>query len=177
MRLFIAINFSEPVKDSLTGWTTKLKDNGAHGNFSRRENLHLTLAFIGETTNVDKITQAMDNVSAESFELTVGGFGRFRRNGSDICWIGVEKNDMLFSIQNQLSTALRLAGFPIENRAFKPHLTIGREVEFPSGFDFNAFAGQVASVTMQVQKISLMKSERINGKLTYTAIYEKLLDE
>lgn len=172
MRLFIAVNFSEPVKDSLTGWIQKLKDCGARGNFSRRENLHLTLVFLGETADADKVKQAMDKVSAEPFALTVGGFGRFRRNGGDICWIGVEKNEALVSLYNALCSALRLAGFSIENREFQPHLTVGREVVFPAGFDFPGFSGQVTPVTMQVPKISLMKSERINGKLTYTEIYE-----
>ncbi|NLG92511.1 MAG: RNA 2',3'-cyclic phosphodiesterase [Clostridiales bacterium] len=176
MRLFIAVNFSEPVRDSLTGWIQKLKDCGASGNFSRRENLHLTLAFIGETDKVEKVRQAMDKVSAEPFALTVGGLGRFRRNGGDICWAGVEKNEALLSVHNQLCSALRLAGFPIENREFKPHLTLGREVVFPSGFSFRDFAGRIAPMTEQVWKISLMKSERIGGKLTYTEIYEKRLE-
>ncbi|MBE6830541.1 MAG: RNA 2',3'-cyclic phosphodiesterase [Ruminococcaceae bacterium] len=173
MRLFIAVNFSEPVKDSLTEWIQKLKDCGVRGNFSRRENLHLTLAFIGETADADKVRQVMDRISAEPFELTVGGLGRFRRNGGDICWVGVEKNEVLLSVHNQLCAALRFAGFSIENREFKPHLTLGREMIFPSGFAFRDFAGRIAPMTMRVPKISLMKSERINGQLTYTEIYGK----
>lgn len=176
MRLFIAVNFSEPVKDRLTGWIQKLKEYGAGGNFSRRENLHLTLAFIGETDNVEKVRQAMDKVSAEPFVLTVGGLGCFRRNGGNICWAGVEKNDTLLSVHSQLCSALRFAGYSIENREFKPHLTLGREVVFPSGFSIRDFEGRISPLTEQVRKISLMKSERIGGKLIYTEIYEKRLE-
>ena len=46
MRLFIAINFNEDVTDDLARLQAELRDCGAEGNFTRPENLHLTLAFI-----------------------------------------------------------------------------------------------------------------------------------
>jgi len=52
MRLFVALKLSEPVLDRLSKTTRELKTHAVSGRFSHRENLHLTLAFIGETTNV-----------------------------------------------------------------------------------------------------------------------------
>ena len=51
MRLFIAILFEENIINALTHFQDNLKAKGVKGNFSRRENLHITLAFIGEYGN------------------------------------------------------------------------------------------------------------------------------
>ena len=48
MRLFIAINFDEETKQSIIAVQRRLREWG-RGNFSHPENLHLTLAFLGET--------------------------------------------------------------------------------------------------------------------------------
>lgn len=175
MRLFIAINFNDEIKDNLCNVIQGLKSNAARGNFTRRENLHVTVVFIGETTKVDAIKGAMDSVTAETFTLGIGQLGRFSRQGSDLYWVGIEKNNTLLSIHDQLSTELRNAGFEIERRVFKPHLTIGREVALNKDFGVKDFEKTIEPLSMQVTKISLMKSERIGGKLTYTEIYSKEL--
>ena len=48
MRLFIAINFGENELDSFEAARDRLRERAGRGNYSRRENLHLTLAFLGE---------------------------------------------------------------------------------------------------------------------------------
>ena len=48
MRLFIAIPFSEEFKGELIRVQNEMRANGVRGNFSRAENLHVTVAFLGE---------------------------------------------------------------------------------------------------------------------------------
>jgi 2'-5' RNA ligase len=67
-------------------------------------------------------------------------------------------------------------GFNIEIREFKPHLTLGREIVVDDGFDREMFLKNIPKIDVKINKISLMKSEKINGKLTYTEIYKKQLD-
>ncbi len=55
MRLFIAIPLSDTMKDALTAVQDEMYDNGVRGNFTSRENMHLTLAFIGEYPDKDHI--------------------------------------------------------------------------------------------------------------------------
>ena len=55
MRLFIAILFEEKIINALTQFQDNLKAKGVKGNYSRRENLHITLAFIGEYGNPDEV--------------------------------------------------------------------------------------------------------------------------
>ncbi|WP_312693159.1 RNA 2',3'-cyclic phosphodiesterase [Caproiciproducens sp.] len=177
LRLFISINFDDRMKDSLYGCIQRLKEGSVRGNFTRRENLHLTLAFLGETSKAGSAKQAMDDVAGEPFELSIGGFGHFPRAGGDIYWIGVEHSTALTALQASLCEKLRREGFFLETRQFKPHLTLGREVVPAPDFDRGAFARSVPPMSMNVEKISLMKSEKLNGRLTYTEIYAKQLGE
>ncbi len=175
MRLFIAINFTDEIKNRLQGAIEALKSGSVQGNFTRRENLHLTVVFIGETTQADKIITAINEVQTKPFPLKIGGLGKFRRDGGDIYWIGVEKSDALLQTYRQLYSQLTEAGFRLENREYKPHLTLGREVLPAKNFDQASFDRSVGTMEMCVPAISLMKSERINGTLIYTEIYRKTL--
>lgn len=166
MRLFIAIDFSDKVKNTLKESIFELKKQADSGNFTRVENLHLTLLFIGETNNVSVIKEAIDSTAPDSFTICIGGLGKFSRAGGDTYWVGIEKNPTLYELANNLYSALRSAGFNIENREYKPHITMGREVISNSKIEFD-----IPTNSMPVNRISLMKSERINGKLTYTEIF------
>jgi len=173
MRLFIAINFDDKVKDYLFSIIKILSANSKKGSFTLKENLHLTVIFIGETERANDIMQAMDRLSTKQFSLKFGDLGYFRRDGGNIYWIGVEKSSQLSEIYNNLFYELSASGFGIEKREYRPHLTLGRQVILSK--DFNKDCISYNEMKVPVTNISLMKSERINGKLTYTEIYSKQL--
>ena len=60
MRLFVAAALPESWKDALDRAARALADQGVRGNFTRRENYHLTLVFLGETDRLDDVIAAMD---------------------------------------------------------------------------------------------------------------------
>jgi flavodoxin len=62
------------------------------------------------------------------------------------------------------------AGYDFDKRKFTPHLTLAREAQLKSEFDLTAYSARLRSIVTSVSKISLMKSERIHGRLTYTEI-------
>ncbi|HYE67318.1 MAG TPA: RNA 2',3'-cyclic phosphodiesterase [Anaerovoracaceae bacterium] len=177
MRLFIAINLTSDIKDYLMAAIQELKKEAFKGNFTRRENLHLTLVFLGELSEEKTgiIKSAMDRINGEPFLLSISGFGKFKRNSGDIHWAGVDKSEALIMIQKQLIAELEKTGFSLENREFAPHLTLGREVRLadPSGNIYESLP--TAKQEMNVSRISLMKSERINEKLIYSEIYGREL--
>lgn len=166
MRLFIAINFSDEIKKELLRGVRELREKSISGNFTRENNLHLTLAFIGETDRSSDIENIMREFEFRPFPLTIGGCGVFKRFGGDIFWAGVRENPQLSAVVRRLSAALIDAGFDIDDRKFTPHITLGREVVTQSKVRII-----IPDITMTADRISLMKSERINGKLTYTEIY------
>ncbi|MBO4216312.1 MAG: RNA 2',3'-cyclic phosphodiesterase [Clostridia bacterium] len=172
MRLFIAIEFPEDVKNALQSAVNAGSVCFARANFSRRENYHLTLVFLGETApvRVKDITSAMDACAFPPFEMTVGGAGRFRRDGGDTVWRRVDAPDALFDTQKKLERELAARGFRLESRAFTPHITLAREAVTAAGVDFSKI-DLGSPLTFAVSGMTLMRSDRINGKLTYTPIY------
>jgi len=169
MRLFIAVNFDDEVKARLLQCQESLRQVSAGGNFTRPENLHLTLVFLGETSpgRVREIHRTMGTASVGPFSLQFEGMGKF----GDTWWGGIRQSAALTGLYDHLTQGLKSAGFPVESRPFKPHLTLAREVILRPG----ALPKKQEPFTAQVPAVHLMKSERINGKLTYTSIYEKQL--
>lgn len=171
MRLFIAVNFNDEIKDSLQKDMARFAEYAVEGNFSRRENLHLTLVFIGETENVQGAKDAMAVIDDKPLTLAIHGFGRFRRAGGDIYWRGIKQNNELENIYHKLIKSLANQGFAIDYRQFKPHLTLGRQVVTKPEFDMYKFEKTLPRLHADVNRISLMKSERVAGRLKYTEIY------
>ena len=86
MRLFIAINLSDELKTALINAQNAMYDRGVRGSYSPEENLHLTLAFIGEYPNAEPVLDALSSVSFRPFELSLEGMGRF----GDLWWAGIQ---------------------------------------------------------------------------------------
>lgn len=163
MRIFIAIRFIEAFKSSILDAQDGLKEYGVKGNYTQPENLHLTLAFIGETERVEEIKAAVDAVKFEPFVIRTGKMGCF--NGrSRVVWLGIEGEDKVKAIAQQLRRNLDQRGIDYAKGKFSPHITLVRQPsEMPLDID-------VESESMTVSKIYVMKSERINGRLVYTAL-------
>lgn len=177
MRLFIAINFPEEVKREIADIQNQLKEHGLSGNFTLFENLHLTLVFLGEVRpdRINALRRIMDCAAAPAFRISMSGIGSFRRYGGDIWWMGIEENASLAGLHGKLSEELDGEGFEVELRKFTQHLTLAREVRLKEDFDPAAFSRGISAVSSEVSKISLMKSERIGGRLVYTEIYGRTL--
>lgn len=170
MRLFIAINFDKETKQNIIAVQRRLRELG-RGNFSRPENLHLTLAFLGEVApeRVAVIRRLMDKLNVPQLRLVFDHVGRFQRDGGDVWWIGLEPNKALLALQKELYHQLIDAGFQLDNRRFSPHITLARKVVLDKEPDRSKLI-EVPFAT-NVDTVSLMLSERIDGKLTYTEQY------
>ena len=169
MRLFIAINFNNDTVDGLMSLRETLRKKSTRGNFTHRENMHLTLAFLGECdrNQISVVKSAMDSVSFEPINICIVRPGRFQRPGGDIWWAGLEEDERLLKLQRNLTDRLTAEGFVFDRRKYSPHITLGREVVTEAApWKINPF-GETSS------GIDLMKSERVDGKLTYTSIYGK----
>lgn len=161
MRLFVAIRFSPEIETVLMKTAAALREAGS-GSFTRRENLHLTLAFLGETEDLAGARAALDEaVTGGRFAITVGGFGSF----GDLLWVGVDSGGRLETLAGSVQDSLRRRGFAIERRNWKPHITVARRYRGPRPRIV------VPRCAMTVTRVSLMCSERIGGVLTYTERY------
>ena len=165
MRLFIAINFDPDTKEKLLDVQRRLKAC-ASGNFTRPENLHLTVTFLGEVGEASDVKRAISDRFVQPVALEFDRVGTFRR---DLYWVGVKPSPALDDLYRGLVEDLRRAGFSGDwpNRLV-PHITLAREVALRAQPDlaFEPFS-------MAARRLSLMKSERIAGLLTYTEVFGK----
>ena len=175
MRLFIAVLLDDEVKDAICSVRDELETYAKSGRITRRENLHLTLAFLGDTppSRIAALRRVMAAAASGGFELKFSGIGRFKRRGGDIWWLGTEKSPALTGLAARLEALLRTEGFDLEARDFRPHLTLGREIYMPP--EFKASDIKTAIPVQYVDSIYLMNSERLHGVLTYTPIFGQKL--
>ena len=164
MRLFIAILLDKNVKDALRGVQNEMRRRGVEGNFTRGDNLHLTLTFIGEYPDPDAVLDAMESVCFEPFELRLGGLGSF----GELWWAGLEGSGELDALVRRLHHALAEKEIPFDRKAFRPHVTLVRRPSFPRDPHLETLT--VPEAEMTVGHISLMLSTRGKNCMIYTEL-------
>ena len=165
MRLFIAIPFDSTFKKALKDVQNELRQQGVTGNYSRTDNLHMTLAFIGEYDDPNHVIDVTRSVSFKPFTIKLTETGCF----GDIRWCGISNCPELYALVKKLRYALAYAEIPFDKKRFNPHITILRKSSLPYGF--NPADVKVTQAEMSVDHFSLMESSRDkNGILVYTEL-------
>ncbi len=169
LRLFVALTLERSARREIVRLQEKMWGENGKG-VTRPENLHLTLAFLGDTDpeRVDDIRWAMDKVRTQPPELVFDRIGVFKLRGGDIWWLGIKENKLLEKLQFCLADNLIYKGFKLEERKFVPHLTLARKSR-PSYTPRNERLEKV--ICSQISYISLMRSDQIDGKRVYTQLY------
>jgi len=129
IRLFVALALPAAIKAQLA-----MLSGGIPGaRWLPPENYHLTLRFIGEVEHwrAEDIDDALANIRARPFDLSLRGVGTFERaNGPksrlSTLWVGVEKTDQLTFLQAKVETALQRIGLEPERKRFAPHVSLAR---------------------------------------------------
>ena len=165
MRLFVAICFTDRTRKQLSAAVETLRTQG-QGRFSPAENLHLTLAFLGETENADAALAALRQIDLPAFSLRFDGIGQFE----DLYWAGIRENEALRALQTQLTAHLEDAGFVLEAREFLPHITLARRYTPQQDFSPVSIRQILSTIEEPVRELTLLRSHlRENG-----ASYETL---
>jgi 2'-5' RNA ligase len=133
MRMFVAIELDDRVRTSAFALRAAA-DEGSGASFRRvnPHQAHLTLAFLGEvlTPRSEQIIAAMREPieGVYPFRLAFGGLGAFPPRGAPrVLWLGVSEGERdVLALQRLVVVRLEALGVTLEDRAFHPHLTIGR---------------------------------------------------
>lgn len=139
----------------------------AQGRAPTPENLHLTLAFLGDVAlprivALRAIGLAVASAAAP-FRLTLDQAGTFRDAG--IAWAGATvMPPELERLVQLLSGALANEGFRTERRAFHAHVTLARRCRRPAGVDI------AAPITWNVERLMLNVSDTLPGGPRYRAL-------
>ena len=124
-RLFVALRPPEPVRDALIDTMEGVEAARWQGD----EQLHLTLRWVGEVDSdvANDLADALSNVRAPAFDLTVRGVGTFAKKGrAKAIWADIAPCEELAILQRRVERACRAAGLAPETRKFVPHVTLAR---------------------------------------------------
>jgi 2'-5' RNA ligase len=170
MRLFVAIDLPWDLRERLAGLATGIM--GAR--WVPRENMHLTLRFIGEVPNwrAEDIDLALHGIRGRGFPLTLSGVGLFEKAGRvTALWAGVERSSALEHLQTKIETALQRAGLEPERRRFVPHVTLAR-LDQPANEKITGFVQRnnlFRAEVFQVDRFTLFSSQLGKESPVYTA--------
>ena len=168
MRLFVSLSLTDEVKKCVRSHADAVKSVSRRGRFPGDENLHVTLAFIGEHRDVYGVMAALSEVRFKSFTLTAGGFGNF----GDIHYVKVRSHGELDALAAEVKNALAKAKIPFDVKPFRGHITVGRDVVLEGKIDLPH-----TECTMKVTSFELMNSEQIRGKRVYKRLAGFSADE
>lgn len=125
-RLFFALWPEADTREALAGIIQPLKPRLA-ARWVRPQNLHITLAFLGdvEAERLDAVDAAADHIQAPRFELSLDTMEYWRRP-QILCLSPSVPAPALGQLAADLASQLRTAGFALETRPYRAHLTLAR---------------------------------------------------
>lgn len=126
MRLFIGIPLADAVARELSALCGRLHAGTDGLRWSAPESWHITLQFLGSTTEEQYacVTARLSEIRSEPVPIRLGGLEIFERAG--IFHVEVEPTDGLVALQQQVTAHTRPCGFEPEDRPYRPHITLAR---------------------------------------------------
>ncbi len=130
VRSFVAIELADPARSAVVEYLTALRATVGGIAWSRVDQIHLTLKFLGDVAEarIPALAERLRAVAAEcpSFACRVGGIGAFPSVARPrVVWIGVEAPP-IGPLAAAVDRACAAEGVAAEARPFHPHLTLGR---------------------------------------------------
>lgn len=186
-RLFFAIDLSEEARDELVhlqeAFVPGVPDN-VRIRWTPRENLHLTLKFLGsmEADLVENLAETMDELvgSLEPFEMTTREIGAFPHpRHPRILWAGADRSssERLATLHRNAQNELEVYGVQPDEHPFKAHVTFGR-VKSSSSPKLDGMRPDLESDSFgstRVEAVTLYESELDDSGATYTILHRSPL--
>lgn len=131
LRCFVAIEIPEPIKGNIGKLIEIFNKHSVDVKWVDYKNIHLTLKFLGKTPEdlLPRIHESLRKVaiSYEPLYIKICKSGVFpNRKYPRVIWVGIEDSETIGRLQGDIENSMALLGFQREERAFHPHLTVGR---------------------------------------------------
>jgi 2'-5' RNA ligase len=173
IRTFVALLLSDELRATVAATIDRLRPLGSAVAWVPPRNLHITLHFLGEQSEerLAEAEAALADVAAASppLDITFHGVGVFPGlERPRILWVGLAQGALdARRLQARVTDALAARGFAREERAWHPHLTIGRVHDErrwrrEAGPPLRGALAQVATTTFGTQRVTevaLMRSD------------------
>ncbi|MBI5959975.1 MAG: RNA 2',3'-cyclic phosphodiesterase [Chloroflexi bacterium] len=184
-RLFIAIDLPADVRDGLARIQLALKKQSPPETvrWVNPNGIHLTLKFLGDVPVTQRATIEEKLVSAAQphgvFSLVAGGLGCFPNALKPrVVWVGVHQSlEPLIALRDAIERAIAPLGYPTEDRAFSPHLTLGRVRQEARRADSQQLGEVVAQTSVKekfewhVSDVCLIRSDLKPSGAIYTTLF------
>jgi len=181
VRIFVAIFPPPEIRESLLETARGLSAD-RNIRWSRPENVHLTLKFLGGVPekNLDGVRGVLSHVCGRHgpFEAATSGFGAFpSARKARVVWADVvEGRDALRALAEDLESSLGSLGFDRETRrAFRPHVTLGRVHGRPVRLELAETGAR--GLRFPVREVILARSVLGEGGAAYSALATYPLSE
>jgi len=130
-RSFISIDLEDQqILSRIASILSSLQSLGGDLKPVERENIHLTLKFLGNVPapRLGEVKSSLQQVIFSAFTAEVKGAGAFPNlNHMNVIWVGVNEGwSQVEEIYEQVEKLLSGLGFRRENRPFSPHITVAR---------------------------------------------------
>jgi len=125
-RLFFALWPSDKVRKQIDSFNCSI--SSAHLKKVKADNLHVTLVFLGnvDTESELMLRQSVGDIKVEPFELYFDQLG-FWPKPRILCLLTQHYDEQLLILFNQLKKKVEQCGIKIEERPYKPHITVARK--------------------------------------------------
>lgn len=179
MRLFIGIELPLELKESLLQFQSELKSHGVNGYWKSQENFHITLEFLGELERekIGLVKEILFKAAKNNppFKVSLGGIGAFPSfKHPHTLWTALGGSlDGLHRLRDDIHNDLAESGFNLENRQFKPHITLASRPVLAEA-DLSSVCPRVLG-EFTVSEVALFESSVILGKRVYTALHKASL--
>jgi 2'-5' RNA ligase len=147
------------------------------GNYTLKENLHVTVEFIGDVdeTTLSELKTILHSFSYRKFVLEPVKLDYFSNKSSkQILFLGLKRNEQLFECNKLLRSYLRNCNISFQDKPYISHITLARNVKDIKNLDTINLQNQGSKFLMT--KLSLMESLRIDDKLVYREIDYQLFE-
>ncbi|RDW15915.1 RNA 2',3'-cyclic phosphodiesterase [Oceanobacillus chungangensis] len=129
---FIAIQLPKALQEYYSSWQDDLKDRLAYKQWTAKQDLHITLKFLGPTDDnklsrlKSDLTNNFNGVTKMSTQVgSIGVFGNSNR--PRVLFVEVERNTALSNLQEIVEKTAENVGFTKEKRTFHPHITLAKK--------------------------------------------------
>lgn len=179
-RIFVAVDISDEARRKVSAYTETLRHDfrQVRVGWEKPEKLHLTLRFLGETSEnqFGELKSFVQKISSEitNFGLKISETGVFPNAGNPrVLWIDIkDKDGNLAKINNLIETECERIGFDREKRKFVPHLTIGRVREPNRARDLGQkhLQNKFEPVEFEVSEIVIYESKLLATGSVYSVV-------
>ena len=165
MKLFIGIKIDDLIKKKINNYFKLFYENNVRGNYTKINNLHMTLVFLGEVgeNKVPILKNIIKNINLETNEIHLTKTSLLK----EILVCDVEKTNEINNMYLNLCEELKKNNFLFEEHSLRPHVTLIRKVE-----NGQKYLDLDMNMISRFSRITLFESKRINNELIYVDLGE-----